>query len=57
MPPMAVPIAITFRKTQRSYLRYGWLGVQQWLCKVNNYDSKQVIDATEEQRSQIVWQL
>ena len=24
---MAVPIAITFRKTQRSYLRYGWLGV------------------------------
>jgi len=24
MPPMAVPIAITFCKSQRNYLRYGW---------------------------------
>jgi len=27
MPPMAVPIAITFCKTQQTYLHYGWLGV------------------------------
>ena len=28
---------------------------QQWLWEVNNYDSERVIDATKEQRSQIVW--
>ena len=54
MPPMAVRIVIIFRQTQRFlYIKDGYQS-KQWLWMVHHCHSEWVIEATEQQESQIM---